>query len=247
MFRCHQIKVKYQDKVALKDFSYTFDLGKLYFIVGPNGSGKSSLLKAMNHLLEYEGEITLDNVNIRKLSHKEKAKKIGYIAQINEVMFPYTIYETVLMGRYPHLKNDFSDYSEVDYKVVDDILSKLNLYDLKDKMITTCSGGELQRVYIARLLAQQSELILVDEITNHLDIKYQIETLELLQRLAQQHQKCVIGVIHDIKMAQSYCDELLVLDKGQLVFHGEPNLLGLNLVSEVYEIEESKLVPYIGR
>lgn len=245
MFKCENVSVHYGAHEAVNEFNYEFNAGQLYFLVGPNGSGKSTILKAMNNLIEYSGDINLDGQSIKEYNHKLKALKIGYIAQMNEIMFPYTIEETVMMGRYPHLKKDYSDYSANDYQVVNKILSELKLDSMRTKLITTCSGGELQRVYIARLLAQETKIILVDEITNHLDIKYQIETMELLRELAHQHDKCVIGVIHDIKMAQEYCDQLLVLNEGRLVYEGSPDKIELSLLSDVYQISENILLPYI--
>lgn len=245
MLRIKDITVKYGNFKAVDSVSHEFKPGTLTFIIGPNGSGKSSLLKAINHLVDFEGQIVLNQQDIKTFLPKEKALQIGYIAQMNEIMFPYTIFETVLMGRYPHLNNDYSDYQSHDRKIVFEVLKNLNLLKMKDKLITTCSGGELQRVYIARLLVQETDVVLVDEITNHLDIKYQIETLDLLLEMAHHHQKCVIGVIHDLKMAQNICDNLLVLNQGQIIFSGPPKDLKLETISEIYQIDKDKLYPYL--
>ena len=153
----------------VKQVSFNINRGENLCIVGPNGCGKSTLLKAISNLISFNGEIKLDGKNINALKRKELATKIALMTQSSNIQFPYTIFETVALGRYAHLNSIFSRLSKKDEEVINESLKMVGLLDIKDKLISELSGGQLQRVFLARAFSQDPEVILLDEPTNHLD------------------------------------------------------------------------------
>ena len=170
----------YDGKDIVKNISFKVNNGENLCIVGPNGCGKSTLLKAIANIIEYRGDIEIDALEISKFNWKELAQKVGLMSQISQVYFPYTVYDTVSLGRYAYLKGAFSTLSKDDRKIIDESMEKVGVYHLKDKLITELSGGQLQRVFLAKVFAQDPDIILLDEPTNHLDFKNQIDLLENL-------------------------------------------------------------------
>ena len=187
-----------------------------------NGCGKSTLLKSIANIIEYKGNIKIDGEEVNSLSRLELAKKIGLMSQITQMYFPYTVYETVSLGRYAYSKGAFATLSSQDDEIIIDSMKKVGIYELKDKMITELSGGQLQRVFLARVFAQNPDVILLDEPTNHLDFKHQIELLENLNEWVKQNNKIVVGVLHDLNLVQYFADKVLILKDGKEVDYGLP-------------------------
>ena len=210
----------YDGRDILKDISFKVKNGENLCIVGPNGCGKSTLLKSIANLLEHRGSVIIDGKEVSSMDKKSFARKIGLMSQITQIYFPYTIYDTVSLGRYAYSKGAFS---------------KL---DIKDKMITELSGGQIQRVFLARVFAQDPDIILLDEPTNHLDLKNQIDLLENLKEWITLNNKIVVGVLHDLNLVQYFADNVLMLKDGQIVAYGNPQtVLNDPILDDLYGID----------
>jgi iron complex transport system ATP-binding protein len=205
---------------VIRDINLTAQKGESLCILGPNGSGKSTLLKCVARILEYRGEILLEGRDAVKIPRKEFAKKTALLSQTMQVFFPYTVYETVSMGRYAYLQGFLKSLSVQDREIIEGILKKLDIWDIKDRMIDELSGGTLQRVFLARTLAQTPDVILLDEPANHLDLKHQIELLDFIKKWISENNKTLIGVFHDLTMARRFCDSAILLDNGTIAASG---------------------------
>ncbi len=210
---CEDLSFSYGSKLILKDISIRFGKGYLYGILGPNGSGKTTFLKILSGVLKSEfGEVQVDDILITKLNPRDIAKRIAVVPQRTEVNFDYTVEEIVMMGRYSHISR-FAQETLEDKTMVESILKKLKLYDLRMRNFNELSGGELQKVIIGRALAQNSKIILLDEPTTHLDINYKIEFMEMMRKHVEEG-KIVVAVLHDLNLAAQFCDKIILLSKG---------------------------------
>lgn len=228
----------------LKDVSFSLYRGESLCVLGPNGCGKTSLLKSLAGLLDYSGEILLDGKNLKKLKRKEIAKKTAVLSQISSIYFSYSVYETVMMGRYAHSEGiSFISASKKDRAYVEKYLKAVDIWDLRSRKIDELSGGQLQRVYLARTLAQEPELILLDEPTNHLDLKNQTELIILLKEICSKEEKTVIGVFHDINLALQFADKLLFLKDGKLeAFGKKEEVLNKEILKSVYGMDVAEWI-----
>jgi iron complex transport system ATP-binding protein len=172
-------------KNIFENISFKVDRGDVFCILGANGAGKTTLIKCLTGLLApSSGKVLLNNINIHSLNASEIAKEIGYIPQIHNSTFAFTVLDVVLMGRSPHL-DIFESPSEKDIKIADKALKTLNIAHMRDKPYTEISGGEQQLVFIARVLTQEPDILILDEPTSHLDFGNQIRTLDVIERLAK--------------------------------------------------------------
>lgn len=227
----------YDGRDILKDISFKVENGENLCIVGPNGCGKSTLLKSIANLLEYRGSVTIDGKEVSSMDRKSFARKVGLMSQITQIYFPYTIYDTVSLGRYAYSKGALSKLSKKDEEIILDSIEKVGLLDIKDKLITELSGGQIQRVFLARVFAQDPDIILLDEPTNHLDLKNQIDLLENLREWIEVNNKIVVGVLHDLNLVQYFADNVLMLKDGQVVAYGNPqDVLNDPILNELYGI-----------
>lgn len=235
MIKIKNLNYSINNEDILKDIS--FDIKEFNFIgiVGPNGSGKTTLVKNLYQSLKADGNIFLKGKSIKYIDKKTLAKTLAVLSQNSTNSINYTIEDVILMGRYPH-KNMFLDYSYKDKEIVNDIIKKLKLEDIKTKSFSNLSGGEQQRVLIARALAQQAEVIILDEPTNHLDINYQLEIMELLKKL----KITTITTIHDMNIASRYCDKIVALKDGALYNKGAPKeVFSTKFFKEVFKVNVS--------
>ncbi|VUT27730.1 MAG: Cobalamin import ATP-binding protein BtuD [Candidatus Syntrophoarchaeum sp. GoM_oil] len=216
------IDVYYGDVRIIKDFTFNSDKGEFIGIIGPNGSGKTTLLKAMGRLLKPKvGVVLIDRTEIFSLHQKEFAKQVAAVPQDTQIDFDFKAIDIVLMGRNPHLGRLQMETAE-DEQIARDAMDMTGSLDLADRPIGNLSGGERQRVIIARALAQQPRILFLDEPTSHLDINYQIETMELLKNLSEEG-LIIIAAIHDLNLAAQYCDRLIMLRSGEAVAIGKPD------------------------
>ncbi|MFV0504307.1 MAG: ABC transporter ATP-binding protein [Lachnospirales bacterium] len=221
MIKVKNLTTGYGSNEIIKNMNFQL-AGENLSIIGPNGCGKSTLLKAMVNILPFKGEIEINNKSIKKMNTQELAKNAALLKQSSFSYFPYSIYDTVMMGRYIHIKNKFlNSATKEDRNIVLSILETLNLLDMKDKSIMEISGGQLQRVFLGRTLAQEPKVILLDEPTNHLDLKYQINLIEYLKQWSSTDGNMVVGVMHDINHAMTLSQNILLMDKGQIVAYGK--------------------------
>lgn len=207
-------------------------------IVGPNGCGKTTLLKAMANILPFRGEIEVFGRSFKDMSRREISLDIAMLNQRQNIYFDYSVFDTVMMGRYLYIKDALGRPSAEDERIVIKSLEAVNLVALKDKLITRLSGGELQRVLLARTLAQEPRAILLDEPTNHLDLKCQMEIVEYLKDWAGEGERLVIGVMHDINLALRLSDDLVVMKDGEIKAYGKADdIISQGILEQVYEME----------
>lgn len=211
---------------------------KFYSIIGPNGSGKTTLLKNISKALEPDkNTIFIEEKDIRELKNKELAKKIAYVPQNTQIDFDFPVMDLVLMGRAPYLKN-FQNESSTDIDIVKNAMKLTNTWYLKDRNINDISGGERQRVLIARALAQQTDILLLDEPISNLDIHHQISVLDTIKTLNIEKNITVVTVLHDLSIAAQYSDYLILMDKGKLQAQGIPeDVLTAENIKKVYDMD----------
>ena len=223
----HRLSLKnvtlgYDDRTVLSDISLEVVPGEVLGIVGPNGCGKSTLIKGITKVIPLVGgDILLDDKSLLKLPQNEIARCIAVVPQAASLPEAFTAFEIVMMGRTPHL--GFLRYEG--QKDIDIVIKAMELTDtahLSERRAGELSGGERQRLTIARALAQQPEIILLDEPTSHLDINYQIETLELISGLCKSEGLAVLAALHDLNLAAQYCDRIIMLDGGRIFAEGSP-------------------------
>lgn len=225
----------YKDGFRVKNINFTVDKGIICGIIGPNGSGKTTLIKGLTGILKpLSGEVFIGNKNIFKINRKERAFLISVVPQnINPV--PMSVEEYVLMGRLPYRKFFQFIESKKDIYIVNKYLKKTEIYYLKDKFLNELSGGELQLAAIAKALAQEPEVLILDEPTAHLDISHQVRILNLLQNLTEELKITIIITLHDLNLASEYCDKLILMSKGEIYSSGYPEeVLTYNNIEETY-------------
>jgi iron complex transport system ATP-binding protein len=239
LLKLKEVSAGYNGLDVVRDVSFDIGAGETLSIIGPNGCGKTTLLKAIAGIIAHRGEIELGGSPARKMKHKEIAKKIAMLNQITGIYFSYSIFDTVMMGRYAHIKNRLLGLpSEGDKAYVMRCLEAVDLAGIKDNEITKLSGGQLQRVFLARTLAQEPGIILLDEPTNHLDLKYQIELVEYLRAWAAEENRVVIGVMHDINLALRLGGNLMVMKDGRLQAFGKTDeIVSGGLLEQTYDVD----------
>ncbi|OHB75012.1 MAG: hypothetical protein A2Z34_10540 [Planctomycetes bacterium RBG_16_59_8] len=217
------VRFRYEGVEALKGVSLALRSAEIVGLVGPNGSGKSTLLRAIAGLLRPEaGVVLLDGRDIRELRPREVALKLSMLPQETSDGFDFTCHEIVLMGRYPHGRR-FHGEEDEDRAVVQRVMEKTDTWSFRDRGIMEISGGERQRVHLARAFAQEPHLLLLDEPTSHLDIHYQTQILEMTARMAVEEQIAVLAVFHDLNLASIYSRSLFMLHEGKIVAAGKPD------------------------
>lgn len=217
----NQLCFSIREKSILSNISLSFSDSCFYGIVGPNGSGKTTLLRLICRLLQpSSGEICIDGQSLASLSEKERAKRISLIPQNYRMNHSFSVEEMVSMGRYPHLES-WRGPDEKDRKIVEYAMEKTGLLPFREREVTSLSGGELQRVLLARSLAQDTQILLLDEPISHLDIFYQLDLLEQVNALCRDESRTALCVIHDLNLALRYCDQIILLKEGSVFSQGE--------------------------
>ena len=233
MLEIKNLNISYKKNIVLKDVNFNIEKSKIVALMGLNGCGKTTLLKTIAGIKTPEkGEIFLDNINFLKLSLKEKSKLIGYLPQKYNGEH-VTVYDTILLGRKNFIK--FSPSKE-DLEFVEKIIHDFNLQKIAFKYTTELSGGELQKVLIARTIAQQPKILLLDEPISHLDIYNQIEVMRLIIKLVSKFNLYCLMVIHDINTALKFSDFFIFLKDKSVYKYGDKSIIDNKLIKDVFNV-----------
>ncbi|MDK2808476.1 MAG: iron-siderophore transport system ATP-binding protein [Clostridiales bacterium] len=236
--RAQHIYAGYEDHTILHDINLTIESQKINVILGSNGCGKSTLLKVFTRLLKpSKGEIILDGTSIFSLPTKQVAKTLGLLPQSPVVPEGIRVMDLVTRGRFPYRK-PLNGLSMEDFKAVEEAMDIMGISNLADCFVDELSGGQRQRVWIALALAQQTDILFLDEPTTYLDIAYQIEILDLLKDLNIRQKTTIVMVLHDINLSARYADSIYAMKKGKLIAQGNPkDILTASLMKEIYGLD----------
>ncbi|CAH0136265.1 ABC transporter ATP-binding protein [Peribacillus simplex] len=227
---------KYNSKTVVEDVSIEIMKGKITSFIGPNGAGKSTVLSMISRLITRDsGEVLIDGKDMGKFKSNELAKKIAILKQANHINIRLTIRELVAFGRFPYSQGKLT---KEDWKYVDEAIEYMELADMQDKFLDQLSGGQQQRAFIAMVIAQNTEYVLLDEPLNNLDMKHSVQIMKVLRRLADELGKTVIIVIHDINFASCYSDYIVALKDGKVVHNGPTEqVINSNVLKEIYDMD----------
>jgi iron complex transport system ATP-binding protein len=238
MIAVNHLTYRYGTITALRDISFQAASGEMIGLIGPNGSGKSTLLSCLAGLrTDFLGRVMIGGKDISGYNSQALARVVSVVFQDNFFPFDFTAYEIVAMGRSPFLKA-LQDETAHDQKIIEQAMRLSDCWQLKDRSITELSGGERQRVILARALAQQPKVLLMDEPTNHLDLKHQRLILGTARKLSSQSGILVMAVLHDLNLAASFCDRMILLHQGAIAADNPPKeVLRENILKSVYETD----------
>ena len=225
MITLDKLSLSYDGKtMVVRELDLSIDAGSITALVGPNGCGKSTLLRGISRLLQpARGSVYLNGSDIHKLKAKQLARQLGILPQSPSAPDGLTVHDLVAQGRYPH-QSWFQQWSQEDQRIVNEALTTTSLTLFADRPLDTLSGGQRQRAWIAMALAQQTDILLLDEPTTYLDLAYQMDVLDLLARLNQAG-RTVVMVLHDLNHAARYADTIVALRGGQIVAQGAPQAI----------------------
>lgn len=233
-----QLNFSYGERTILEDLSVNIGKGLFYSIIGPNGSGKTTLLKLMAGILSASKKcVYIQGDDIQTLHPKEMAKRVSVVPQITDMQYEFSVYDIVMMGRTPYTSR-FGKISKKDRQAVEKAMEETGVIELRDKKVTRLSGGELQRVILARAIAQETDIMLLDEPISHLDIGYQYDISELVYNLCKQKGITVINIVHDLNIAMRYSDRILMLKDGGIYGSGKPEeVITKSSIKDVYDVD----------
>lgn len=229
-----ELQVDIGEKTILESINLHVKSKQFVGILGPNGSGKSTLLKSVYRILQpKKGEILLDKKSIKSYKSKEIARQLSVVSQFQLFAFNFTVEEVVMTARIPHQKY-LQKESKNDKEMVTEALEKTGLLHKRNQYVTGLSGGEKQRLVLARAIAQQADFMILDEPSNHLDIKYQMEVLSTIKDM----NVSVLTALHDLSLAAKYCDYIYFIVEGKIVEHGlVQDVMTKEIISKVYDVD----------
>jgi len=240
MLQGNNLSVQYGAQTAVNRVSFSLRPGQWLMLAGPNGAGKSTLIRAVAQTIPYTGRITLDGRDLRSLRPMERARQIAVLSQHNSAQYGYTVEEIVQLGRYAHRKGFLSSKPEGEDQRVDSALALTGLTEYRHRSVLTLSGGELQRVFLAQVFAQDPKVLLLDEPANHLDLPYQQHIFSLLSDWLREPGRAVLSVVHDLSLAKKYGTHALLMHRGNSVAYGETNaVLTPSNLQSVYGMDVS--------
>ena len=258
LLEAHAVTCGYGQDPVLKEVSFQLAPGDFVGVIGPNGSGKSTLIRAVTGVLRLKsGRVDLEGQDVLRMPRREVARRVAVIPQDAGYMFGFTVLEMVMMGRTPHLRR-LQRAAERDIARTEEALRQTDLMALKDRKVTELSGGERQRAVIARALAQEPRLLLLDEPDSHLDIGHQIEIFDLIEALNRERGLTLLCVSHNLNLASAYCRKLMLMQQGRLTSIGAPEeIVTPDRIREVYGIKAvvqrspvngaPQITPYTGQ
>jgi iron complex transport system ATP-binding protein len=231
--RVEHLSVELGGQGVLRDVSVTAASGEWLGVIGPNGSGKTTLLRAVSGAVAGDGRIELFGKPLTSWAAHERAQRVAMVRQQSAVSFDLTVRDVVMLGRAPH-RGWFAQFGANDAEVVEAAMDEVDVDAYADRSLTSLSGGEVQRAFLAQALAQDADLLLLDEPTTHLDVHYQFSLLDAVRRQVE-YGRAVIAVVHDLEHAARYSDRLIVLDEGRCVASGTPReVLTPELIADVF-------------
>lgn len=238
MLTVDKISVRYNGREVLRDVSLELGRGEIVALLGANGAGKTTLIRAINGSMELsEGEVFLNKKPVSQLSRREIAKKIAVVAQENETKFPLTILEFVLSGRFVH-GGTFGWESEGDVRLAETVLAECDLTDFRDRLMNEISGGERQRVVLARALAVESEILLLDEPTANIDLAHQGSMFRLVRKRCRERDCSAVVITHDLNLAAEFADKIILLKDSSVFAQGKPReVLTAENIRSVFAVE----------
>ncbi|SOC18383.1 iron complex transport system ATP-binding protein [Ureibacillus xyleni] len=236
MIQVKELSKFFGKKPVVDNVSVTIETGKITSFIGPNGAGKSTLLSMVSRLLNADtGEVLLDTNDIKRIKSDEFAKRVSILKQSNFMNVRLTIRELVSFGRYPYSKGRLN---EEDIKFVDKALEYMNLSDLQHSFLDELSGGQRQRAFIAMVIAQDTDYVLLDEPLNNLDMKHSVQIMKILRKLVDELGKTVIIVLHDINFASVYSDRIVALKDGRVIKDGPTNeIINSEALKQIYDMD----------
>ena len=236
MIQVKEITKFFGKKPVVQDVSVDIVSGKITSFIGPNGAGKSTLLSMVSRLLNADtGEVLLDKADVRRWKSDDFAKRVSILKQSNFMNVRLTIRELVSFGRFPYSKGNLKPEDE---EKVDEAIQYMNLEDIQHNYLDELSGGQRQRAFIAMVIAQDTEYILLDEPLNNLDMKHSVQIMKILRKLVDELGKTVVIVLHDINFASVYSDNIVALKDGRVVKNGSTNdIINSDALKEIYDMD----------
>lgn len=232
------LKIGYDKKTIIEELDLSLEKGKITSIIGPNGCGKSTLLKSIGRILKKEkGDIFLLDKNMNDMKSKEIAEKLAILSQNPTAPSQLKVEELISYGRYPHRTN-INKLSDKDKDKIEWALKVTNTFEFKDRELSDLSGGQRQRVWLAMALAQETDILLLDEPTTFLDMSHQLEVLNIVKKLNDKQGCTVVMVLHDINHAAKYSDFIIAMKDGKILYKDEPNLImNKKVLKDIYNID----------
>lgn len=245
------LNFSYGDKSVLEDINLSVKKGEFIGILGSNGCGKSTLLKNLLKLLEPKsGVIHIEDKKLQEYDLKQLAKTLGFVPQKSTLAMPLLVEDILYMGRYCHLKSAFAGYSKEDDKKIDEVMELLDIAHFKKRLAGSLSGGEFQRVILARALVSEPKCLLLDEPTSALDLNYALEIMKICKMLVEKLNLVCVMVLHDLNLAGLFCDKVFMLKNGRIRYEGSPKeLYKSEILEEIYglkcDVIEHKNCPFV--
>lgn len=234
MLNIKNLFVSYNGREILHDISLNVNNGEVLALIGPNGAGKSTLIRAVSGVIEARGEIQTNGKNFHTMNSMQRAKQIAVVPQAISLPPAFSVWEVVLMGRTPYL-GFLGNASSSDEEVVRQSLNRVNAQAFSERRVGELSGGEQQRILLARALCQSTPILLLDEPTSHLDLQYQVSLLELVCELAKENDLAVLVAMHDLNLAARYADRVALMVAGHIKALGTPKeVLQPNIIADAY-------------
>ncbi|WP_079475526.1 iron ABC transporter ATP-binding protein [Marinococcus halophilus] len=236
MVQVMNVTKKYDETPVVNDVSVTIKQGQITSFIGPNGAGKSTLLSMISRLIAKDaGEVRIGDKDITKTKSRELAKKLAILKQSNEMNARLTVRELISFGRFPYSQGRLN---AEDWEHVDQAIDYMELWSMQDSYIHQLSGGQRQRAFIAMVIAQDTDYILLDEPLNNLDMKHSVQIMKVLRRLVKDMGKTVLLVIHDINFASCYSDDIVALKNGHIVAQGTTEeMMESEVLTDIYEMD----------
>lgn len=229
------LSFQYKTQPVFQDVTLSAKGGQILSLVGPNGAGKTTLLKCINRLhTPSAGKIHVNGKDVHDMTRLELARKVAYVPQFDQAKFPISVFDAVMLGRRPHLE---WRATQKDLDAVFDILCRMDIDNLANKSLDQMSGGERQKVMLAKAIVQEPDVLLLDEPTTFLDMGYQLKIMQFVRDLVDQQQICAVITTHELNYALHYSDSIAILKDGKIIANGAPEMVTSETIREVYGVE----------